>query len=245
VLLQLATNARDAMPDGGTLTFATSDADAHVQLTVSDTGIGIEPATLERVFEPFFTTKELGGGLGLGLSTVYGIVTQSGGRVTAASEPARGTAIQITLPVADGHASARHQVSLPETASVVGTETILLIEDDPALAMLVESFLVRLGYRLIHVPNGSEALRAGRRYGTRIDLMIGNVHAPSASGRLLLDELRLLVPDLPAVLIVDALEPADPGHAGAHTSVLTRPFAMAELASHARTLLDRGLRLEA
>jgi PAS domain S-box-containing protein len=239
LLLQLATNARDAMPDGGTLTLETSDEGTNVRLSVSDTGVGIEPATLERVFEPFFTTKELGAGIGLGLSTVYGIVTQSGGRVTAKSEPARGTSVEIVLPALDQDGRPTGRV-VREGRSVVGTETILVVEEETALANLMESFLTRLGYRIIQAPNRTEALRQARARASRIDLAIVDERFSAAGGDRILDELRAIHPGLPAVVIWAARdqESTDLRQCGPQDVVVAKPFTMADLASQARTLID-------
>ena len=240
VLLQLATNARDAMPDGGALILETADVGTNVRLTVTDTGVGIEPATLERVFEPFFTTKELGAGIGLGLSTVYGIVTQSGGHVAATSQPARGTSIEIMLPAADTEHAGDAGFAERKAVSVTGTETILLIEQEPGLATLVESFLTRLGYRILQASHSVEAIRVAQTHGSRIDLVISALPAPGASGADVVDEIRLAKPDLPAVRIAGQFsDPVMPGDAGPQDAVLTRPFTMSDLAVHARRLLDR------
>jgi two-component system cell cycle sensor histidine kinase/response regulator CckA len=241
VLLQLATNARDAMPDGGAFTIETSHEGAEVRLSVTDTGMGMEPATLERVFEPFNTTKTMGTGIGLGLSTVYGIVTQSGGRITADSEPAQGTSIQIFLPVVSSVPADEVAAPARDAAPITGTETILLAEEEASVALLIESFMTRLGYRVIHVSTVAGALRTAHEYGRRIDLVIASTPVVAGQDNLLLEELRTSRPDLPA-LVISGFSPdtAAAASATAHSACLTKPFAMADLVRLVRKLLDEG-----
>ena len=140
VVINLAINARDAMPGGGTLAIETGVAGGHVRLAVSDTGTGIEPGVLERIFEPFYTTKDVGLGTGLGLATVHGIVTQSGGRVEVGSNPGLGSTFTVLLPAAEG---APREPERAERPRLGGHETLLLCEDEDGVRKLLELVLTR------------------------------------------------------------------------------------------------------
>jgi PAS domain S-box-containing protein len=239
---QLAANARDAMPDGGTLTITTADVDGDIRLTVQDSGTGMDPATLERAFEPFFTTKPLGASTGLGLSTVYGIVAQSGGRVTADSEAGKGTSVHLYLRRADPAAvDAKPRLPLyDDTAPVVGTETILLVDHDTSVALLIEAFLTRLGYRVVRAASYAEAQKVVAAEGDRIDLVIGKSGIEALPASAVLDQLRTssAMPDLPAIVIAGTNDTDGVASFEAHTACVNEPFAMADLAIAARRLLD-------
>jgi hypothetical protein len=240
LLMQLAANSRDAMPNGGRFTIVTSDDGHDVRLSIQDSGTGMEPATLERAFEPFFTTKPIGAGPGLGLSTVYGIVTQSGGRVAAESEPTRGTTVHLFLPAVDASLPVEGPApAVGEVKPIVGTETILLVEEETSVALLIESFLSRLGYRVVYASNSPEALRTAIAYGEALDLVISGIGTLATPGGPFLEELRLTRPDLPAVLI-SGFSPGPPCPTSSHpkTLTLTRPFSMSDVAGAARSLLD-------
>jgi len=208
VLMNLAVNARDAMPEGGKLTIETVNARVEVDavgkpdsvspggfvmLTVSDSGTGMDLATLGRIFEPFFTTKEMGKGTGLGLSTVFGIVHQSGGFISVYSELGHGTTFKIYLPRTDG-------LSLCPTSSLMpriprrGTETILLVEDDEQLREVACEILRRSGYRVLEAPNGVEACVTAQEYAEEIHLLMTDVVMPRMSGRKLAEQLALVRP---------------------------------------------------
>jgi PAS domain S-box-containing protein len=196
VILNLAINARDAMPEGGRLTIETSNAEmdeayarkhpvvqpgSFVLLTVSDTGVGMDKETLARVFEPFFTTKERGKGTGLGLSTVYGIVKQSGGFVWAYSEPGQGATFKVYLPRVDQLTTAS---SLPHAqVEARGSETILLVEDEEPLREMIREMLEGAGYAIVSAGTPEEALRLAERYSSRLDLLLTDVILPGMSGR--------------------------------------------------------------
>ncbi len=203
VLMNLAINARDAMPQGGRLFIETSNvlldgsyADQHevvdpgryVLLSVSDTGSGMERAIRERIFEPFFTTKEMGKGTGLGLSTVYGIVKQSGGNIWAYSEPDRGTTFKIYLPRASGPMDRASQPP-PLDGSVSGTETVLLVEDEEAVRNLAERILFRAGYLVLTAADGNEALALSDGLSGEIHLLLTDVVMPKMGGKDLADRL--------------------------------------------------------
>jgi two-component system cell cycle sensor histidine kinase/response regulator CckA len=238
-LQQLAANSREAMPDGGTFTVATSDGKDEVRLSVQDTGTGMDAVTLERAFEPFFTTKPLGSGTGLGLSTVYGIVAQSGGRVTAESEPSQGTSVHLFLAPAEPGPLDRLEFNPPEeTAQVVGTETILLVEDETPTALLIESYLSRLGYRVLVAGGAEEAMKTLLAQGDRVDLLVTPAGIAAASGAPILEALRKLQSARPVVLLARAGQTVGT-HDERTTIVLPRPFAMADLAATARRLLDQ------
>jgi signal transduction histidine kinase/CheY-like chemotaxis protein len=202
VILNLAINARDAMPRGGTLTFEISDArltnaDArsgatvvpgrYTLLTVSDSGHGMDAETQARVFEPFFTTKQKGKGTGLGLSTVYGIVKQSGGYIWIDSAPGTGTRFSIYLPRVEEAVETPPPRSASE--SLTGSETILVVEDEGAVRMLVRRALERYGYKVLTAGTPLEAIELARGSGERIDLLISDVVLPQMSGRALANHI--------------------------------------------------------
>ena len=204
VILNLALNARDAMPGSGTLSMETSNiqVDAalarqhpglipgyYVRLSVTDTGQGIAPEVMPRIFEPFFTTKDLGKGSGLGLSTVYGVVKQSGGCVTVSSEPGRGAAFGIYLPRAS-ELPERRIPAQPATASGTGTETILLVEDEAVVRDLVCEILRESGYVVLSVNSGSDAMEITAAHIKPIDLLITDIVMPETSGPELANTLR-------------------------------------------------------
>jgi signal transduction histidine kinase len=195
VIVNLAINARDAMSEGGNLTIETANVEldesyvqqhggsspgAHVMLAVSDTGVGMDAETRERIFEPFFTTKRRGEGTGLGLSTVYGIVTQSGGSIWVYSEPTRGTTFKVYFPSA--REAAPQVVAPPRTDGLKGTETILLAEDQPEVRSVARAVLERYGYRVLEASHGDEALRILRAHREPIHLLLSDVVMPSMSG---------------------------------------------------------------
>jgi PAS domain S-box-containing protein len=239
VLLQLASNSREAMPNGGTFTVATEDEASELKLSIHDSGVGMEPSTLERAFEPFFTTKPDHSGTGLGLATVYGVVTHSGGRVSVDSEPARGTTVTMLFPTAEASEVDDYPPLPTRTSPVAGTETLLLVENDTSLALLIESFLGRLGYRVLRATAADEAARAIGAYDKPIDLAIVDATV-SAGDAAVIDrlrqhqrDLRVIVLALPGDVIPEPV--ADP-----YTILLARPFALSELAATARTVLDRA-----
>jgi CheY-like chemotaxis protein len=216
VIVNFAVNARDAMPDGGTLTIETRKvrlderyAAAHpgvvpgiyACLSVTDTGTGIDSETQARIFEPFFTTKEVGAGTGLGLATVHGIVKQSGGHVDVYSELGLGTTFKIYLPAAAGTAVAGAAVPSKPAEQLTGTETVLVCEDDELVRALIESILTGNGYRVLSASLPDEALRIAAEYKGEIDALATDVVMPRMSGSQLVDELTRVRPGLKALLL--------------------------------------------
>jgi len=250
VVVNLAVNARDAMPAGGKLIVETLSAPAEpagaardaveswVMLTVRDTGSGIDAATQARMFEPFFTTKEQGKGTGLGLSTVLGIVEQSGGSISVDSEVGRGTTFTVLLPAARSREKERSQ--RPDDTAPRGIETILLVDDDAAVRTVVCSILKRRGYRVLAAEGALDALRVWERDSTTIDLLVTDVVMPHMSGRQLAERLRLLRPGL-RVLFMSGYTDDSVVHEGVSDggiAFLQKPITPATLSRKVREVLD-------
>lgn len=210
VIMNLAVNARDAMPQGGTLTVETAPGEwpagaspaaaglapgTYVLLGLTDTGTGMDRETMAHIFEPFFTTKEIGKGTGLGLATVYGIVKQSGGGILVDSEPGQGTRFRIYLPTATRSAETR-EFPTGQPGTQRGRESILIVEDEPALRELVENVLRGLGYRVYAAANGEEAVRLVEQFGLEPELLLTDVVMPGMSGAQLVERLRHARPGL-------------------------------------------------
>ncbi len=208
VIMNLAVNARDAMPKGGMLTIETANveldetylreylslpAGSYVQLAVSDTGIGMTAEVRSRIFEPFYTTKELGKGTGLGLSTVYGIVKQSGGDIWVYSEPGVGTTFKVFFPRVDGGAAGAQLAAEP--AQRRGTETILLVEDEDGVRMLVRQILQKNGYTVLEASHGAQALDIFKSHSGPINLLLTDVVLPHMGGNNLAQQIRQVKPD--------------------------------------------------
>jgi CheY-like chemotaxis protein len=254
VLMNLAVNARDAMPDGGVLRIETANvslgpqdgraeplcaAGDYVLLSVGDTGAGMTPQVRARIFEPFFTTKERGKGTGLGLSTVYGIVKQSGGSIAVQTEPGRGTTFRIYLPRVDAAVvtakPAERRVLKPR-----GSEVVLLVEDDAAVRTVVGRILRSGGYVVIEASNGAEALRICENADLGIDLIITDVVMPEMGGR----EFGRLLRDLRAgarILFMSGYTELGATHApflAPGDAFIEKPFTMEALARRVRDVLD-------
>jgi two-component system cell cycle sensor histidine kinase/response regulator CckA len=255
VLMNLCLNARDAMPDGGQLIIETQNAEieeeycrlhpyarpgSYVQLTVSDTGIGMDAATTERVFEPFFTTKELGKGTGLGMATVYGVVKQHGGFIHLYSELGKGTTFRIYLPVGSGAPEPREPRVDERTPK--GTETILLAEDNEGLREAAQEMLERLGYRVLVACNGAEAAQLFETKSGQIDLAILDVVMPGVSGPAAYSQMAAIQPDMRVIFTT--------GYTAETASldfmikkgapILQKPYGMKNLGQIVRATLDRA-----
>ena len=238
VLVNLAINARDAMPDGGVLTIATDRVGDEVRVTVTDTGCGMTAEVAARVFEPFFTTKDQGHGTGLGLSTVYGIVTRAGGQIQVDSKPGGGTTFEVRLPAASAPATAVGEPAGPQRLTA-GTGTILLVEDDPAVRRLTERILTTAGYEVLVGVDGEQALAVAGRHET-IDLLVTDVIMPGMNGQQLADRLTALRPGLPVIftsaytrgVLTETVDDRA-------VAFLDKPFTAAALTEKIRTVLDR------
>jgi two-component system cell cycle sensor histidine kinase/response regulator CckA len=240
VIMNLAVNARDAMPDGGRLVIETSNTELdrsyanarpvvtpgpYILLAVSDTGTGMDQETQARIFEPFFTTKEQGKGTGLGLSTVYGVVKQSGGFIWVYSELGKGTSFKIYLPRVDQPIdSAGAVASYAEIPR--GTETVLLAEDEADVRELAREFLVAAGYTVIEARNGQEALKLAAERGEEIDLLVSDLVMPGMTGQQLAALLQQQDPALRVIFMSGYSEhaAAEAAQAGSSVRILTKPF---------------------
>jgi two-component system cell cycle sensor histidine kinase/response regulator CckA len=249
VLMNLAVNARDAMPDGGRLTIETSnvrvDDSSFVELAVSDTGIGMTSEVRSHLFEPFFTTKERGKGTGLGLSTVYGIVKQSGGDISVQAEPGKGSTFKILLPRLAGEVGASTSPERTTPAAPRGSETILLVEDDASLRALAERILRGYGYTVLVASAGQRALALVADYPRSIDLVLTDVVMPEMSGTTLVERLRPLRPTL-RVLFMSGYtddEVVRRGVLDRWAAFLQKPFTPDQLAFKVREVLDHEERL--
>ena len=255
VLLNLILNARDAMPDGGSLsvetqnvildaTYAATHSDvlpgSHVALIVCDTGCGIDKAIQARIFEPFFTTKDADKGTGLGLSTVYGIVKQSNGHIDVYSEPGLGTTFKIYLPVYTDDV-AHEAVEAQPAAIRNGTEHILLVEDEEGVRRLTAQILRSSGYRVIEAANGSDGLKLIAEGDHEIDLLITDVVMPVMGGRQLTESVREKLPGVKVLFVSGYTEDSIIRHGilSSEAEFLQKPFTAIALKTKVRELLDR------
>jgi CheY-like chemotaxis protein len=254
VIMNLAVNARDAMPDGGTLTVDTrntvvtqAQADArppmlagrYVLLSVTDTGDGMDEATKAHIFEPFFTTKEVGKGTGLGLATVYGVVKQSGGFIWVESSPGKGATFHIYLPQTLQEVPETEVDSKP-LAFPRGTETILVAEDEDSLRELACEFLKSSGYSVLEARNGLEALEIATRHSGPIHLVLSDLVMPRMSGVALAERLREVLPEAKVILMTGYSEYSHQfGNPNSlSVPVLQKPFSQASLVQKVREALQ-------
>jgi CheY-like chemotaxis protein len=256
VLMNLAVNARDAMPAGGRLSIQTAAVGPEavavlghgprppgwVRVSVTDSGTGMDPATLERIFEPFFTTKGEGKGTGLGLATVYGIVTQSGGHIEVESAPGRGTTFSIFFPAVAAAlpgAEEERRRALPEG----GTETVLVVEDQDTLRAMVKETLRNLGYSVLDAPGAEDATEVSRVFDGPIHLLLTDCVMPRTSGVELAEALRRERPEMKVLFMsgYPGEEIARHGEFLEGGAFLAKPFHAEALAAQVREVLGRGV----
>ena len=254
VVMNLAVNARDAMPDGGKLTIQTADAEIdaafarehpgsvpgrYVMLAVTDIGTGMDPETQAQIFEPFFTTKGRDKGTGLGLATVYGVVKQSNGYITVDSEKGKGASFKIYLPRIEQNVPATSKSS-PEPLNVRGSETILLVEDAEPLRRLAHLFLKENGYRVVTAADGSEAQQVAAQFAGPIDLLLTDVVMPGINGRVLAERLAPNHPAMKVLYMSGYTDSFIAGHGVLEpgTHLLRKPFTEEVLIRKVRELLD-------
>ncbi len=248
-LIDLVGNSKDAMPNGGKVIIKTSGAAANdegappnnptrfVELSVSDTGIGMTPEVQSHLFEPFFTTKEQGKGTGLGLSTVYGVVQQSNGNIYVSSEPGRGTTFTLSFPGLSPEAVAEDE-GIPHRPSA-GGETILLVEDEFAVRNYTRKMLDRHGYKVLEAANGEEALSVARSCGATIHLLLTDLVMPLMGGVDLMEKFGSEFPNVP-VLFMSAYTDEIMRHWNVLNAYIQKPFHISDLLAQVRELLDRA-----
>jgi nitrogen-specific signal transduction histidine kinase/CheY-like chemotaxis protein len=257
VLVNLAVNARDAMPDGGTLTIDTSnitvDADSvaggskasigpNVRVQVSDTGIGMTAETAEHLFEPFFTTKRDSGGTGLGLATVYGILMQADGNIQIHSEPGAGTTFTIILPVTSEAAAPIVEPVAYERAPK--GETVLVVEDEAALLEVTRRILTRNGYQVITAASGPEAIALARNHAGEIHLLVTDVVMPHMLGKEVAETVRTIKPGIEVLFMSGYARPvlASQGRLEPNVALVEKPFSEADLLAMAGQVLNGHFR---
>jgi two-component system, cell cycle sensor histidine kinase and response regulator CckA len=255
IVMNLAANARDAMPNGGHLTVETANVsidEAYLQhrpivpvgdyvlLAVTDSGEGIASEHLAHIFEPFYTTKEAGKGTGLGLATVYGIVKQNGGYIWVYSELGLGTTFKIYLPRVPS-ASEKVGVAPASLASPNGCETLLLVEDEAAVRRSTQEYLIQHGYNVLEAANGEDALRLSRQYCGPIDLLVSDVVMPNMGGAKLAEQIAAERPNIQVLFVSGYAENTVLRHGKIDVTArfLQKPFSLAVLARKIREVLDQ------
>lgn len=256
IIMNLAVNSRDAMPEGGKLTIETTNVDLdesyahehvdartgrHVKLAISDNGAGMDKQTLLRIFEPFFTTKDQSKGTGLGLSTVYGIVKQSGGHIGVYSEPGMGTTFKVYLPRIEGELDF-NEPRVAGTDSPKGTETILLVEDETSVRKLARTILQDNGYTVVEAESGDQARAISGQHEGRIQLMLTDVIMPGTSGRELAQSVAASRPEMRVLYMSGYTDDAIVHHGilDAKTPFIQKPFTPDSLLRKIRNVLDMG-----
>jgi two-component system cell cycle sensor histidine kinase/response regulator CckA len=254
IIMNIAANARDAMPHGGRFTIETSNAIVdedyarehptlnpgnYVMMAISDNGSGMDAATQARIFEPFFTTKGKGKGTGLGLSTVYGIVKQSNGFVWVYSEPGKGTAFKIYFPQLEGTRAAPPAKGQSE-AAIRGGETVLIAEDESSARALAARVLREQGYTVFEAPDGMEALRVARELSGKIDLVLTDVVMPKISGTELVSQIEAMKPGVKALYLSGYTDSAVVHHGllDSNVAFLQKPFTVENLARKVREVIE-------
>ncbi|HLX94222.1 MAG TPA: ATP-binding protein [Verrucomicrobiae bacterium] len=257
VIMNLSVNARDAMPQGGQLTisldtvtidsdYAKAHADARagqfIRLCVTDTGIGMDAVTLHRIFEPFFTTKEVGKGTGLGLATAYGIVKQHEGWIEVSSEPGKGSTFDVFFPASDKIIPSKKAKSVPVNVAAGGSETILIVEDEPVLREMARDILSEYGYRIFEACSGREALATWQRKMNEIDLLLTDMVMPEGvSGAELAKQLRVKHPHLKVIFTsgYTTTEVKTDLLVKMNARFLQKPYTQVDLAKTVRECLDK------
>lgn len=255
VIMNLAINARDAMPDGGKLNIGTRNVSSetgtavpdfqganytHAELWVEDTGVGINPADMDKIFEPFFTTKDPAKGTGLGLSTVYGIVKQSDGDVKVNSRLGEGTRFEILLPLVN-EAPAGNDLEIPVETSTSEAETILVIEDEPPVLALVAEILKNEGYNVLSAENGKEAIALISGYSGPLDLIVTDVVMPGLNGRETVERLSEIRPDIPVVFMSGYSDNISiTRNSAGGVAFISKPFTPATLVLKVKEALNRS-----
>jgi CheY-like chemotaxis protein/anti-sigma regulatory factor (Ser/Thr protein kinase) len=239
VLINLALNARDAMPGGGTLTIATRRReDDTVELTVADTGTGMPPEVADRAFEPFYTSKPEGKGTGLGLAMVYGVITGAGGTVDLQTAEGEGTTVTLSLRATDEPTI--EDIAPDDEVPRGNGETVLLVEDADALRDLTRRILVEGGYQVLEARNGVQAVRIVARQGP-VDLLVSDIVMPGMSGHALASRLREQDPEIPIVFMSGYSDDALLGGEFSETRLLPKPFDAEQLLRAVRDELDRAI----
>jgi nitrogen-specific signal transduction histidine kinase/ActR/RegA family two-component response regulator len=256
IIMNLALNARDAMPDGGRLTLQTENVEleqtysshqiriepgSYVMLSVSDTGVGIEPGDLPHIFEPFFTTKPVGKGTGLGLSTVYGIVKQSGGYIWAYSDAGKGTTFKVYLPRVD-QAAESLEIEKPASEAYLGAETILLVEDEEGVRSLIQLVLRRSGYTVLEAHNAEEALKLCESLTSPIHLLLTDLILPRMTGRELAERIGALRPGIRTLFMSGYTDDEILKHGvlDSRKAFLQKPFSMESMLQKIREVLRQA-----
>ena len=256
IIINIAVNARDAMPQGGKLTIETTNVDLdkayfrdhgaegkpgpYVMLAISDTGSGMDKETREHIFEPFFTTKEIGKGTGLGLSTVYGIAKQNNGFIWVYSEPGQGTTFKIYLPRVKEGAEPEEKERTP-VLKLGGSGTVLIVEDDDSLRKLARTVLKQRGYKVLEAENGDDALRVSKEHDGSIHLLITDVVMPKMGGREVAEQLQPLYPQMKVIYMSGYTDNAIVHHGilADGLNFLEKPFSPGALALEGREVLDK------
>ncbi len=237
-LVNLAVNARDAMPDGGTLTIQTQNVGAMVRIVTSDTGTGMTDDVLSHIFEPFFTTKEPGKGTGLGLATVYGIVRQSGGEISVTSTPGKGSVFTIDLPMVD--AATAQAARRPSSALPGGTETLIVAEDNDLVRRGITAMLSARGYTVLQAECGEDAVGHAERHEGPIHLMLADVVMPRMSARDLREQVQARRPGIRVLFMSGYVDESAQNAGVAAGDFLHKPFTAEALATKVRAVLDRA-----